>query len=134
MLDRDTKTELAEALRALADAENGPWQALGPLSRVAAQGTDITIDYSTSETLGTPVLIARPRPKTALPGLTPRQTQVLGAIMHGRSNKEIARELEISPATVKDHVHALLQRLGLKSRAELIAYVHRVNANPGAGY
>ncbi|MDO8288075.1 MAG: response regulator transcription factor [Parvibaculum sp.] len=50
--------------------------------------------------------------------LTPRQNEVLLELGKGRSNQEIARELGISVATVKLHVNAILQALGVRNRTE----------------
>lgn len=50
--------------------------------------------------------------------LTPRQNEVLVELGKGRSNQEIARELGISVATVKLHVNAILQALGVRNRTE----------------
>lgn len=50
--------------------------------------------------------------------LTPRQREVLQEIGKGRSNQEIARVLGISIATVKLHVNAILQALGVRNRTE----------------
>ena len=49
--------------------------------------------------------------------LSPRQLDVLRLIAQGQSNKEIARELELSPYTVRIHVSAMLKALGVSSRA-----------------
>jgi DNA-binding NarL/FixJ family response regulator len=50
--------------------------------------------------------------------LTPRQREVLQEIGKGRSNQEIAKVLGISIATVKLHVNAILQALGVRNRTE----------------
>lgn len=52
-----------------------------------------------------------------LAGLSPRQLDVLRLIAKGQSNKEIARELELSPYTVRIHVSAMLKSLGVSSRS-----------------
>ena len=53
--------------------------------------------------------------------LTPRQVHVLQQTAQGRSNKEIARELELSPATIKAHVAAAIAALGATNRTEAVA-------------
>lgn len=50
--------------------------------------------------------------------LTDREREILGLLADGRSNKEIARELGISDATVKVHIKHLLRKLNMKSRLE----------------
>ncbi len=51
-------------------------------------------------------------------GLTEREQQILELIAQGKSNKVIARELDISEGTVKVHVKHLLKKLNLRSRVE----------------
>ncbi|MDH5652355.1 MAG: response regulator [Gammaproteobacteria bacterium] len=50
--------------------------------------------------------------------LTPRETEILGLLAEGQSNKAIARNLGISDGTVKLHVKAILRKLGVHSRVE----------------
>jgi len=54
---------------------------------------------------------------THLESLTPRQLEILRFLRAGLSNKEIARELDLSPFTVRSHVSALLKVLGVTSRS-----------------
>jgi DNA-binding NarL/FixJ family response regulator len=65
-----------------------------------------------------------PRPPTAGTGtrkLTPREQEVLQLLADGASNKMIARRLEISVATAKFHVAALLAKLGARGRSDAVA-------------
>jgi len=55
--------------------------------------------------------------------LTPRQVEVLELLARGKSNSEIAAELEISERTVEVHLTAIFVRAQCKSRTELIANV-----------
>lgn len=50
--------------------------------------------------------------------LTPRETEILGLLAEGQSNKVIARNLGISDGTVKLHVKAILRKLSVHSRVE----------------
>jgi DNA-binding CsgD family transcriptional regulator len=54
--------------------------------------------------------------------LSPRVRQVLGALLEGDSEKQIARRLGIAASTLHDHVKALYRHLHLGSRPELMAY------------
>lgn len=56
--------------------------------------------------------------QASIVGLSLRQKEVLGLILKGRSNKEIAKELQISLGTVKNHVAAILHAFNVNSRAK----------------
>jgi len=58
-------------------------------------------------------------------GLTPRQLQVLQLIGAGKSNKDIARELNLAEGTVKIHVAAIYQTLHVNSRIEAVETARR---------
>jgi DNA-binding NarL/FixJ family response regulator len=53
-------------------------------------------------------------------GLTRRESQVLTTLRRGGSTSEIARELKISPVTVRRHISELVRKLGVEDRAGLI--------------
>lgn len=63
--------------------------------------------------------------------LTPRETEILGLLAEGQSNKVIARNLGISDGTVKLHVKAILRKLEVHSRVEaaVMAVEHGLRAN-----
>lgn len=54
--------------------------------------------------------------------LSPRQREVLEELSTGKSNKEIAIRLSMSPETVKAHVQTILSRLGVRNRTEAVRH------------
>ena len=60
--------------------------------------------------------------KGALETLTPRESEVMGYIVRGYTNRQIAETLFISMRTVEGHRASLLGKLGLKNRVELVAF------------
>jgi DNA-binding NarL/FixJ family response regulator len=56
--------------------------------------------------------------------LTERETQIVQLLELGLSNKQIAAQLCIEVATVKNHVHSLLAKLGVRRRAHAAAVMH----------
>ncbi|WP_158743427.1 response regulator transcription factor [Acidisphaera sp. L21] len=75
-----------------------------------------------AETLSASVSSASPprTPVPALMALTPRERDVLVALVAGQSNKEIARIMGISHRTVEGHRAALMTRLGARSLADVV--------------
>jgi DNA-binding NarL/FixJ family response regulator len=79
---------------------------------------------------------AAPEPHQKLPslddvGLTPRQREVLGLLLQGLPNKLIARQLNLSVETVKDHVAAVLRALGVSSRTQAVLAVSQMTQGRG---
>ncbi len=77
-----------------------PWVAASLFRRLAARSDGVSPDAA------------------ARVGLSARERQVLWLVVQGLTNKEIATRLQIEVATVKNHVHNVLIKLRVKSRAE----------------
>jgi DNA-binding NarL/FixJ family response regulator len=63
---------------------------------------------------------------TRLTSLTPQQVRVLMMLSEGLLNKQIAYELGVSEATVKAHVSAILQKLGVDSRTQAVIAASKI--------
>jgi DNA-binding NarL/FixJ family response regulator len=72
--------------------------------------------------------VRRPPPGESAPaeldGLTDREREVLTLIARGRTNREIARELFVSEATVKTHVNRVLSKLDLRDRVQAVVLAY----------
>ena len=62
-----------------------------------------------------------------LSSLTPQQVRVLMMLGEGLLNKQIAYKLGVSEATIKAHVSAILQKLGVDSRTQAVIAVNRID-------
>ena len=65
------------------------------------------------------------REPSSVPELTSREREIVGLIDRGLSNKDIARSLGIEVATAKNHVHRILEKLGVERRSDISARVTR---------
>jgi two-component system, NarL family, nitrate/nitrite response regulator NarL len=72
-------------------------------------------------------LVHAPARDPSIPGLTRRELEIIELVDEGHSNKEIARHLRIGPATVKNHVHNILEKLQVRRRAEAAAAIRTMN-------
>jgi DNA-binding CsgD family transcriptional regulator len=86
----------------------------------------LTIDFDAVHDLGFPLMVMRGatrqrRARALSAALSARERQVAILIASGLRNREVAEQLSISLATVKDHVHHILQKSGCGSRAHFIA-------------
>ncbi len=68
-----------------------------------------------------PFIDVRTLYENPLVSLTRRELEVLASLATGRTNKQIARDMDVSLNTVKFHVRNLFQKLGVNSRAQAIA-------------
>jgi DNA-binding NarL/FixJ family response regulator len=80
------------------------------------------VDLTRNTDAETAALIAR------LSTLTPQQVRVLMMLSGGLLNKQIAYELGVSEATIKAHVSAILQKLGVESRTQAVIAAGRIEA------
>jgi DNA-binding NarL/FixJ family response regulator len=117
------------ALRAGASGfvlKDSPPERLLDAVRVVASGESLLSPAVTRRLVEAFVQTSRP-PATAHPALdtlTDREREVLVAVAAGRSNQELARDLYVSPATVKTHVSRLLAKLGARDRAQLVVIAY----------
>lgn len=106
-----TQRELAEAALAAGAAGFVP-------KTIASRAMVAAVQTMASGELFAPIsLLMQEQPVAeALAGLTRREVDVLRGICEGKSNKEIARDLDLQEVTVKLHVKTLSRKLGAKNR------------------
>jgi DNA-binding NarL/FixJ family response regulator len=92
------------------------------IARVLKGGvwTPPDVDLNAVTDAETAALMAR------LTALTPQQVRVLMMLSEGLLNKQIAYELGVSEATVKAHVSAILQKLGVESRTQAVIAASKI--------
>jgi len=66
----------------------------------------------------------RTPPPPAYLGLTEKEREVFGAVAQGLSNTEIGAQVFASESTVKTHVGAILRKLGLRDRVQIVVFAH----------
>ena len=126
---------LAPMLRQSADGPRGALFALPALCELAAATWAEHLDadhLATLQAWAAPGAAAAPaaaataamRASPQQDPLSARETEVLSLMARGMSNKLIARELDLSPHTVKRHVAHVLDKLGVASRSQAAAWFH----------
>src|SRR5262249_9676918 len=94
------------------------------ISRILKGGvwTPPDVDLKGGSDAQTAALMAR------MATLTPQQVRVLMMLSEGLLNKQIAFQLGVSEATVKAHVSAILQKLGVESRTQAVIAAAKIEA------
>jgi DNA-binding NarL/FixJ family response regulator len=137
---KSAHAELHHALRlVMTGSMYVPSQLLGlPFNRSLAPTSGETLPGAVDGAALPPGLTARPEPQKTLSmkdlALTPRQTEVLSLLLQGLPNKLIARELNLSVETVKDHVAAVLRALGASTRTQAVLAVSQMTQGQGLGF
>ena len=119
-----TRAEIGRALRAAAAGQ----AVLDPdvqrrLLSAAARAPEMPAPTGTPGTPGAPGAPGGAGSREA-DDLTPREAEVLRLIAEGQSNREIARTLFVSEATVKTHVNRIFAKTGSRDRAQAIRYAY----------
>ncbi len=113
LLKRSAAEELVRAIRAIATG-------------------GLYLDPTIAEIMVPTASTNEPSSRTQSAELTQRETEVLQMISRGLSNKEISGRLEVSIKTVETHKARALEKLGLRTRAEIVRYgvAHRWLEDP----
>ena len=104
---------------------SGRWLVLHA-SRLRAQGTEGRIA----------VIFEEARPSEIAPlivdayGLTKREGEITRLVLRGLSTAEVSKELHITPNTVRDHFKAIFDKVGVRSRRELVGQVFAQQYQP----
>jgi two-component system nitrate/nitrite response regulator NarL len=93
-------------------------EALTRSLQLAMMGQQVFPTRLTVALLGTGAPAVAEKPAASPRGLSPREDQILRFLVNGASNKLIARELELSEATVKVHVKGLLRKVQASNRTQ----------------
>lgn len=92
------------------------------LAREVEVDAGVTVDFEATPELGQPLVVVRMPPEPApheLLHLTRREREVATLIAAGLSNKQIARQLNLTVGTVKHYVHQILEKTELPSRVAI---------------
>ena len=104
---------------------------IGRALRAAAAGQAV-LDPEVQQRLAS-AAAREPEPSSDTDELTPREAEVLRLIAAGQSNREIAKALFVSEATVKTHVNRIFAKTGSRDRVQATRYAYtRGYADPGS--
>ncbi len=123
LVDEPTPTlardAIAVGVRALLSRDAGDAELIAAVRAVAAGLVVLTPDAAQPVRGQANVARREGSPRTV--SLTPREHEVLQALAEGLANKQVAARLGISEHTIKTHVTAVFEKLGVTTRAEAVA-------------
>ncbi|MFC3995829.1 response regulator [Nocardiopsis sediminis] len=99
--------------------------------RTVYAGNTVLASHDLAALFDAPREALRPVP-AEYAALTERERKVFAAVVTGASNAEIGGELHLSESTVKTHVGAILRRLGLRDRLQVVAYAYENGLTRGS--
>ena len=118
----------AGCLRPFLDEGQAVLELLPRVRHAAPVFVDRVLDACASRQQKPPVPSATP-PSALVEPLSDRELEVLGFLVQGLSNREIAQKLYITVGTVKTHVHNILGKLGVQSRTQAAARARELGLN-----
>lgn len=101
-----------------AELTEGILRVAGGGRAMSATAVEALFDH-VAEAKGTP---HDPRIAARFAALTPREGEIVGWIVAGRSNEQIAAALYLSPFTVKTHANRAMMKVGARDRAQLVSF------------
>jgi two-component system response regulator DesR len=136
-LGDESGPEICERLRAEAPAPrvlliSGAGRISPRAARAAGAAGFISKDWPAVEIaklvrmVGAGMEVFRESRNSSLPSLTDRESEILGLIAGGATNREIASALYLSPHTIKEQTSALYRKLGARNRAEAVERAQRL--------
>ncbi len=111
----------------------GPAELVAGISEVAAGGGALSATAAAAligHVAGEQVAPADPEMVTRFAALTPRERDVVVAIVSGLDNAHIAQQMFLSPFTVKTHANRAMMKVHAKDRAQLVSYAVRAGIQP----
>lgn len=102
-----------EPARSRVRVADGPWVSVSASKLLGEDGVAVLVQPEQPARIFDLVVSGR--------GLTPRERDVVGQVLGGRSTDQIARTLTLSPYTVQEHLKSIFDKLGVRSRRELVA-------------
>jgi len=136
-LGGESGPEICARLRAEAPAPrvllmSGAGRISARAARAAGASGFISKDWPATEiakmvrVVGDGLEVFRESANPAVPSLTDRESEILGLIAGGATNREIAGTLYLSPHTVKEHTSTLYRKLGARNRADAVQRAQRL--------
>lgn len=107
----------AHAVRAHVRTPTGRWLALDPAPLLGGSVGQVSLVISPAQPAETALLVLRAH------GLSAREREVARLVIVGRSTTQIGAVLFVSPNTVQDHLKSIFDKVGVRSRKELVGHV-----------